>query len=127
MVDRPSNHDDDTHADEAVRTLRRALVEHPEAARAAFGWLVREGRAYARTAEGERLLRRMVRSEYVTRLQSTWEILSCGTDGDEARPPAPFASAAIEAVVRAVFRRTFESRIHDALRGRPTRRGQGSP
>jgi hypothetical protein len=126
-VDGPSNHDADADADEAIRAVHRALTEHPETTRAAFDWLVREGRAYARTPEGRRLLGRIVRSEYVTRLRSTWEILSCGTDGEGPRQGASFPSAALEAVVRAVFRRSFESRVHDAIRARSTRRREESP
>jgi len=123
-VHRPANHDDDV--DDALRAVRRAMTEHPEATRAAFDWLVREGRAYAKTPEGARLLGRIVRSEYVTRLQSAWEILSSGT-GDDPPRSTSFPSAALDAVVRAVLRPSFESRVHEALRKRPTRRREESP
>ncbi len=57
-------------ADELGRTLLsayRVLLAHPGAAKAGFAALVAEGRAYARTAEGQQLRARLLRSSRMRR------------------------------------------------------------
>jgi hypothetical protein len=52
--------------------LQRAVLVHPEAAAALFGALVQEGRSYARTTEGQRLKRVVLRSELLRRAELVW-------------------------------------------------------
>jgi hypothetical protein len=104
-----------TSWDETIRHLRRAVAAHPAAVRAAVGALASEGRAYAQTPEGKELSQRLLRSEYVSRLRSAWEIVSFGVSDEDPRA-ASFPSAALEAFARAVFQPSFESRMHRAIR-----------
>jgi hypothetical protein len=122
-VGRPDNTDDGL--DEVTRRLRAVLTDHPVAAHAAFSALVREGRAYAQTPEGEALLRRLLRSERVTRLRSAWEIVSFGTGETAPARGGALPSSTVSSFVRAALQPWFESRVHRALRSgsSPSRRG----
>jgi hypothetical protein len=113
-VDGTRPRDDDL--DEAIRRLHRVLTDHKVATRAAFDALACEGRAYAQTPEGRRLLARLSRSETVTRLCSAWEIVSVGVV-DEAPPrKSSLPSVALKSFARAALQPSFESRVHGALR-----------
>jgi hypothetical protein len=103
------------HLDEALRQLHRAVLKHPLAAKAVYSALVREGRAYGMTDEGRNLRDRLSRSEEITRLRSAWELLTFGMMNDES-PGNRLPSALVEALVQAVLRPRFESRLRGALR-----------
>lgn len=104
----------DERVDRAIRALTRAIVKHPIAAQAAYRALVREGRAFAETAEGRRLRDQLAGSELVARLRTTWQLVTLGALADDAAPGA-IPSVVIEALVQAALRDRFEDRLHDAL------------
>ncbi len=56
-----------------LRHLQQVLLEHPVAAQAAFSALVSEGRAFARTEEGEQWQRRLAGSRLIEKGRSLWE------------------------------------------------------
>jgi hypothetical protein len=62
----------------ALLTVHRILLAYPTAAKAAYGALVAEGRAYARTEEGQELRERLCASPHVTRAALLWRSLTLG-------------------------------------------------
>jgi len=109
-----SNESRDESIDRALQSLARALVLHPVAAQAAYSALVREGRAFAETDEGRRVRDRLARSELAARVRTAWEVSSFGMLREEA-PPGAIPSVLAEALVQAVFRKRFESRLFEAV------------
>jgi hypothetical protein len=59
--------DSDEHLTALLGQLQRAVLLHPEAARALCYALAREGREFAQTAEGARWKERIARSQLVAR------------------------------------------------------------
>lgn len=58
---------------ELLRELQRAVLVHPEAARATFSALVEEGRAFAQTEQGRRWQERVLGSELLERALIVWQ------------------------------------------------------
>jgi hypothetical protein len=56
-----------------LRDLQRAILAHPEAARALFGALVREGRMFAQTADGKRWQEKVAGSALLERALLVWQ------------------------------------------------------
>jgi hypothetical protein len=56
-----------------LRDVQRAVLAHPEAARALFGALVREGRMFAQTAEGQRWKEKVAGSALLERALLVWQ------------------------------------------------------
>ncbi len=78
--------------------LQRALLEHPVAAQALFGSLVREGRAFARTDEGRRLAQRLNDSPLIRRGRLIWDVTTIRALDDDRDTIVP--SALVEAFVK---------------------------
>ena len=112
-------------AEAVLVRLQRVLAGHPDAVRLLLGALGNEGRAYAKTAEGSDLRERLVRSEYVTRLRSVWDIVSF--DASRELRPSLLPSTTVESLVRSTLQPGFESQVHRALRGRGRRGNDGTP
>jgi hypothetical protein len=106
----------DEQIDGAIRSLVRAMVLHPIATQAAYSALVREGRAFAETDEGRRIRSQLAQSDLAARLRTAWEVSTFGMFRDEA-PPGTIPSVLVEALVQAVFRQRFESRLFAAMQG----------
>jgi hypothetical protein len=102
--------------DHAIRSLVRALVIHPIAAQAAYSALVREGRAFAATDEGRRIRSQLAQSDLAARVRTAWDVITFGMLRDDA-PPGTIPSVLVEALVQAVFRKRFESRLFAAIQG----------
>jgi hypothetical protein len=67
--------------DETIQRLRgaqAALVKYPVAGQAAFAALVREGRRFAKTAEGEKYKRRLASSPVLAKARTLFEGLANG-------------------------------------------------
>jgi len=115
-------HDEhDERIDRAIHQLTRVVVKYPLATQAAYSALVREGRAFAATDEGQRIRDQLAGSELVARLRTAWELLTFGMLRDET-PAGVLPSVLVEALVQAVFRNRFEARLHEAM----VRRSEGS-
>lgn len=95
-------HDNAETDDETVRRLREAqtlLVKYPVAAQAAFAALVREGRSFARTADGAAWRRRLVGSPLLARARTLFEGLAGGIVGAEEGPlPTVYVHAFMRAL-----------------------------
>jgi hypothetical protein len=79
------------------------LLEHPVAAKAAFGALVAQGRAYAATAEGAALRHRLARSRRLRRANLLWRSLTMGmlAPEDPGELPATYLDNLLHAIDRA--------------------------
>jgi hypothetical protein len=92
--------------DQLVQLLRRAhriLLEHPVAAKVAFGALVAQGRAFAATAEGAALRDRLARSPRLRRGSLLWRSLTMGMldEHDRGELPATYLDNLLRAIDRA--------------------------
>ncbi len=76
-----------------------AMIKHPTAAQAAFAALVREGRRFAETAEGEKWLQVLGGSGLVRRARWVWETTSLNMLEEDAGTIVP--STYLEALLRA--------------------------
>jgi hypothetical protein len=76
-----------------------AMIKHPTAAQAAFAALVREGRRFAETAEGEKWLQVLGASGLVRRARWVWETTSLNMLEEDAGTNVP--STYLEALLRA--------------------------
>lgn len=76
-----------------------AMIKHPTAAQAAFAALVREGRRFAETAEGEKWLQVLGASGLVRRARWVWETTSLNMLEEDAGTIVP--STYLEALLRA--------------------------
>jgi hypothetical protein len=74
---------------EALRALRRVLFEYPLAAQAGFEALVREGRSFAETAEGQAWRERLAGSDAVAKGRVVWEVLTQSAFTEDAEGPMP--------------------------------------
>jgi hypothetical protein len=104
----------DDEIDRGLRLVQRAIVKHPVAAQAIYSALVREGRAYAETAEGQALRERLVRSEAAARVRTAWEAVSFGMLEHDAKPGA-IPSVLVDVFVQAISRARFEARLQRAV------------
>lgn len=90
-------------ADEEIIALldgaQMAMIKHPTAAQAAFSALVREGRRFAETAEGEKWLQLLGSSGLVRRARWVWETTSLNMLEEDAGTIVP--STYLEALLRA--------------------------
>lgn len=76
----------DDDSDELARVLRitqQLVLQHPAAAQALFAAFVREGRAYAETAEGRAWQARLASSELVRRARVLWDMGTVGLLEDD--------------------------------------------
>jgi len=88
--------------EDLLAVLRGALFRHPVAAQAAIRALVAEGRAYARTEEGEALARQLEDSSGVNRLRSLWHLTTANAiDGDDE---AMIPTAVVEGIASLLAR-----------------------
>ncbi len=101
--------------DSALTALFEALSRHPIAAQALFAALVAEGRAYARTAEGAELRRRLERSDLALRMRAVWDVLTAGSLVEDADVVLP--SAVVEAIARAAMQARPELVAARAIEG----------
>jgi hypothetical protein len=81
------------------RELQRAALTHPEAARALYAALGREGRLFAQTAEGKRWQERVSRSALLERALLVWQSATLWMTEEPAEGSTP--SALIDAVAAA--------------------------
>jgi hypothetical protein len=65
--------DDDDAIVDLLREVQRAVLAHPEAGRAIFAALVREGRLFAQTSEGQRWQEQAARSALLERALLVWQ------------------------------------------------------
>jgi hypothetical protein len=84
---------------ELLRELQRAVLVHPEAARALFKALAAEGRVFAETAEGRHWQERVLESALLERALLVWQsaTLWLSEEPDDGTTP----SAVIDAVAAA--------------------------
>ncbi|MEP7123920.1 MAG: hypothetical protein ABJE95_23530 [Byssovorax sp.] len=90
--------------DETIRRLRAAqtiLVKYPVASQAAFAALVREGRLFAKTEEGQRWKRRLTPSPMLAKARTLFEGLAKGIVAEQG---AALPSTYVEALVHALDR-----------------------
>jgi hypothetical protein len=107
--------DTDEHVIALLRELQRAVLLHPEASRALFGALVREGRAFAQTADGARWKQRITRSQLVARallVMQTATLFALEEDAASATP-----SALVDAIAAAAQTPGRDALIERLLRG----------
>lgn len=90
-------HDADTA--EVLRSLQRAVLRHPVAARAAFQALRAEGRAYARTPEGARWAEALRHSPAVAQARLAFDATTLRALDGEAGGVLP--GAFVDALVQA--------------------------
>ncbi len=90
-------HDDDTAA--TLRELQRAVLRHPIAARAAFGSLRAEGRAFAQTPEGARWAAALRHSPAVAQARLAFDATTLGAldDAGGGVLPGAFVDALVQA------------------------------
>lgn len=95
---------EDDPEDEAVRRLRAAqsaLLKYPIAAQAAFAAMVREGRRYAETEEGEQWRRRLAGSAMLGKARTMFEGLSSGMLAEDgAALPSTYVDGFLQALDR---------------------------
>jgi hypothetical protein len=86
-----------------VRRAHRILLEHPIAAKAAYGALAEQGRAFAATPEGVELRARLARSRRLRRASLMWRSLTMGMldDQDPGELPATYLDNLLRVVDRA--------------------------
>lgn len=84
-----------------LRRLQEAILLHPVAAQALFFALVQEGRAFARTEEGQQWLARLDGSELMTRSRVLWDALTVRALEDD--PDTVLPTAVLEALVKAAM------------------------
>ena len=117
-----------TDPDDALSGLLRraqlALVQHPVAAQALIRALVREGRAYAHTEQGQARKERLADSELVQRARAVWEGLTLNMFTDDERTAVP--SVLVDAVFGAAARDDLE-RVLAALFVSPAGSSTGPP
>lgn len=90
-------HDPDTA--ELLQALQHAVLRHPVAARAAFGALRAEGRAYARTPEGARWAEALRHSPVVAQARLAFDATTLrALEGEE---PGVLPGAFVDALVQA--------------------------
>ena len=106
-----------TEENDALETVlaavRGALMRHPLAAQAAFATLAAEGRAYARTPEGNEALQRLARSELVSRLRLIWESLGMTAFSEHGEAALP--SFFVDGIVRAASEQGLEALLSKAF------------
>lgn len=101
----------------ALGRLRRAILLHPEGARALYASLVAEGRRFARSPEGERWAKRLATSPRMRRLRLAWEVVTLSVlDGAEASATLPTAW------IDALYALAGRSDMEEALAHIPTGR-----
>lgn len=91
--------DDDRAIVDLLREIQRAVLCHPEAGRALYLALVKEGRAFAQTAAGQQWKARLQRSALLERALLVWQSATLWTTEDAGDAPAP--TALIDAVASA--------------------------
>ncbi|MFI5308068.1 MAG: hypothetical protein ACHQ53_11980 [Polyangiales bacterium] len=106
-------------ADEQViallRELQRAVLLHPEAARALFRALAREGRAFAQTVEGARWKERIASSELVARALLVMQTATLFALEEETAGATP--SALVDAIASAAATPGRDALVERLLRG----------
>lgn len=96
----------------ALDELRGAVLEHPAAAAAAWRGLLREGRAYAQTAEGARLRARIAASPHIERVR----LAVRGVTGDALTPDGEWSPSELaEALVLLSTHPRVEALVGKAL------------
>jgi hypothetical protein len=90
---------DDAMILDALRQVQRAVLLHPEACRAGFEALRREGRLFAQTAEGARWHARLSHSALLARAQFVAQIASFWVTEEQSEGSTP--SALVEAIASA--------------------------
>lgn len=98
-----------------LRAATRLLLEHPAVMQATFAALVAEGRAFARSPEGERWERALAGSELVRHGRAIWE--SSALNLLEDSPGAVLPSAVIDAFVHAASSPDLQEKLPGALHG----------
>jgi hypothetical protein len=92
-------------ADAAILTLLRqlqaALLLHPEAGQALYGWLAQEGRLFGQTEDGRRWRDRIERSALLERALLVWQNAAMWMTDETPDGGAP--SALIDAVAAAAM------------------------
>lgn len=113
---KPRQTDAEAELGRALRSLQDALWRHPVAVQAAYSALVREGREFAKTAEGARLLDGLSRSPALAKTRMVWEVLSLSAfvEKPDGALPSVFADALVRAIkvnaIEPVLSRLFERR-----------------
>jgi len=82
-----------------LRVLQQAVLVHPDAARALFQALMREGRLFAQTSEGKHWKERVARSELLSRAMLVAQTTTCWMLEDDREGATP--SAVVEAIAAA--------------------------
>jgi hypothetical protein len=90
----------------ALRALERVIFKYPIAIQAAFAALAREGRRYAATPEGARLLARLDSAHSMGRARVVWEVLSLSAFTE--KPDSPLPTFFVDNLVRALRTRHLE-------------------
>jgi len=107
--------DDDEHVIALLRELQRAVLLHPEAARALFRALAREGRMFAQTADGARWKERIARSELVARASLVLQTATLFALEEEGGGTTP--SALVDAVASTAAGPGRDALVERFLRG----------
>jgi hypothetical protein len=91
---------------ELMARAHRLLLEHPVAAKTAFGALVAQGRSYAATPEGAELRERLARSPKLRRGSLVWRSLTMGMLDPE--DPGELPATYLDNLLRAIDRGDLE-------------------
>lgn len=83
-----SQHEKNEHLD-SLRFLQETLLRFPMASQAAFSALVAEGRQYAKTPDGQRMLVALARSPRTARARVIWEVLTMSSITDKVSGAIP--------------------------------------
>lgn len=83
-----------------LRQLQDAVFRHPLAVQSLFSALVREGREYAKTDEGQRLLAGLSRSPGLAKTRMVWEVITLSAF--VPKPEGALPSVLLEKLVREI-------------------------
>lgn len=103
-------------AEDDLRGIRSAVLKYPLAARGFYRAMVEEGRRYAKTAEGARLLAHLEGSELAERGQTIASVLS--SDVLHSRDSQPLPSAIVDAILYLVRAPDLEEKLSRLIRGK---------
>jgi hypothetical protein len=114
IADEASTENEDA-LEEVFHRLRLLILSHPVAAQAVFRALVAEGRAFARTAAGQRWAAVLADSPLVRRGRLVWDVATLRTLDDDPQTLVP--SAIADAFVKATAADALEPLLSELFEG----------
>ena len=111
-----AEHGDPDELDAVLHQLQLVILRHPLAAQALFRGLVAEGRAFARTAEGQRWAAVLADSPLIRRGGMVWDVTTLRTLDDDPETQVP--SGILDAFVKVTLVDALEpllSRLFEGL------------